>query len=133
MLLVLFAVFVLGPIVELAVLIQVGAAIGVLNTIGLLLLSGILGSWLAKRAGLSVLHRVQAAMAEGRVPATELIDGLLILIGGALMIAPGFVTDVLGMSLMLPPVRAMVRRILRHRFELRVDGQAGRSGIIDLP
>ena len=131
----LFAVFVIGPIVELAVLIKVGAAIGVLNTVGLLVLSGVLGSWLAKRAGLSVLRRVQDSIAAGRVPAAEMVDGLLVLFGGALMIAPGFVTDVLGMSLMLPPVRAVVRRTLRKRFEMRIEGTAGPGGpgIIDLP
>jgi len=124
---VLFLVFVVLPIVELAVIIKVGAAIGVLNTIGLLLLMGALGSWLVKHEGLSVLRRVQLAMSEGRVPAAELLDGLLILIGGALMIAPGFLTDIVGLSLMLPPVRAVVRRMLRGRIETRVTSP-GSSG-----
>ncbi|MBW8824930.1 MAG: FxsA family protein [Acidobacteria bacterium] len=124
---VLFLVFVVLPIVELAVIIKVGAAIGVLNTIGLLLLMGALGSWLVKHEGLSVLRRVQLAMSEGRVPAAELLDGLLILVGGALMIAPGFLTDILGLSLMLPPVRAVVRRMLRGRIETRV-ASPGSSG-----
>src|SRR4051794_8278735 len=126
------------PIVELAVIIRVGAALGVLNTIGLLLLMGALGSWLVKREGIGVLRRVQRAVEEGRVPAAELVDGLLVLVGGALMIAPGFISDVLGLSLMLPPVRAVVRRMLRRRLGLaasnRVGGRRGDGpDIIELP
>jgi UPF0716 protein FxsA len=135
-LLVLFAVFVVMPIVELAVIIKVGAAIGVLNTIGLLLLMGALGSWLVRREGIGVLRRVQRAVAEGRVPAAELVDGLLILIGGALMIAPGFISDAIGISLMLRPVRAVLRAGVRRRlgiaaFNRRPDG--GGPGVIELP
>lgn len=122
---VLLLVFVVLPIVELAVIIKVGAAIGVLNTIGLLLLMGAAGSWLVKHEGLGVLRRVQLAMNEGRVPAAELVDGFLILLGGALMIAPGFLTDVVGLSLMLPPVRVVVRRVFRSRIEARIEDQRG--------
>lgn len=121
--------FFVVPIVELAVIIQIGSAIGVLNTIGLLILSGVLGAWLMKREGLGVLRRVQATVAAGRVPGVELVDGFLILFGGALMLTPGFVTDILGMSLLLPPVRAVVRGVLRRRFTARV---VGGSGIIDV-
>lgn len=125
----LVAAFFLVPIIELAVIIKVGAEVGVLNTIGLLLLASIVGGWLMKREGLGVLRRMQIAVNEGRVPGTELVDGFLILFGGALMLTPGFVTDLLGMALLLPPVRIVVRRILRRRFSARI---VGGSGIIDL-
>lgn len=121
--------FIVVPIVELAVIIQVGAAIGVLNTIGLLLLSGVVGGWLMKREGLGVVRRIQAAMSAGRVPAAELVDGFLVLFGGALMLTPGFVSDIAGMALLLPPVRAVVRRVARKRFAAR---GAGGTRIIDL-
>ena len=100
----LFLVFVVAPLAELAVLIQVGGAIGVLNTIGLLILVSLVGTWLAKREGLGVLRRVRATIARGELPSREVADGALILLAGALMIAPGFISDAL-----LPPTRALVR------------------------
>src|SRR3954464_2132916 len=91
--------FLIVPLLELAVIIKVGAAIGVLNTIGLLILSSIVGSWLMKREGLGVLRRIQGQLAVGQVPGKELVDAFLILFGGALMLAPGFLTDIAGMAL----------------------------------
>jgi UPF0716 protein FxsA len=128
--LVLLIVFVGMPILELAVLLQVGGAIGVLNTVALLVLMGAVGSWLVKREGLGVLRRVQRAVGEGRAPGNELLDGFFVLLGGALMIAPGFVSDVLGISLMLPPVRAVLRPVVRRRIAGRRRGDAG---FLDLP
>jgi UPF0716 protein FxsA len=126
---VLVLVFLVMPLIELAVIIKIGAAIGVINTIGLLILSSVVGAWLMRREGLGVLRRMQAAINAGRVPGKELADGALILFGGALMVAPGFITDVLGMLLLLPPVRAVVRAILRRRIAMRV---LGTGDIIDL-
>jgi UPF0716 protein FxsA len=124
--------FFVVPIVELAVIIKIGAAIGVLNTIGLLILSSIVGAWLMKREGLGVVRRMQIAVAQGRVPGRELVDAFLILFGGALMVAPGFLTDVLGMLLLLPPVRSVVRAVLRRRFFVRVVGETSPNDIIDV-
>ena len=126
---ILLLVFLVVPIVELVVIIKVGTAIGVLYTVGLLLLSSIVGSWLMRREGLGVLRRMQAAVAAGRVPGKEMADGFLILLGGALMVAPGFITDILGMLLLLPPVRAVVRAVVRRRIAARV---IGTTEIIDL-
>lgn len=125
--------FLVVPIVELAVIMQVGSAIGVWNTLGLLVLMSVLGGWLMKREGLGVFRRVQRTIDQGGVPTTDLVDGFLILFGGALMLTPGFLTDVLGMSLLLPPVRAVVRRALRRRFSvMAVRRTGGAAGIIDL-
>ena len=121
--------FLVVPIVELAVIIQVGQAAGVWNTIGLLVLMSLVGGWLMKREGLGVLRRVQRSVEQGRVPGTELVDGLLILVGGALMLTPGFLTDVLGLSLLLPPVRAVVRRVAARRLTVAAQHH---TGIIDL-
>jgi UPF0716 protein FxsA len=121
--------FFVVPLVELAVIITVGAEIGVLNTVGLLILSSIVGGWLMKREGLGVVRRIQGSVAAGRVPGAELVDAFLILFGGALMLAPGFLTDITGMALLLPPVRAVVRRVLRRRFATRV---VGGGGVIDV-
>ena len=110
------------PLVELYVIIQVGSAIGALNTIGLLIVVSLVGGWLMKREGVAVVRRVQESLAAGLVPATEVVDGFLILLGGALMLTPGFLTDIVGLGLLLPPVRAVVRRILRRRFTMRALG-----------
>ena len=115
-------IFIVVPLVELYVIIQVGSAIGALNTIGLLIVVSLLGGWLVKREGLAVVRRVQESLAAGIVPATEVVDGFLILLGGALMLTPGFLSDLVGLALLLPPVRAVVRRVLRRRFTLRALG-----------
>ena len=109
------------PLAELYVLIQVGQVIGVLDTLGLLLLVSIVGAWLAKREGVGVLRRMQAAVNAGRVPGTELVDAFLILLAAALMLTPGFLTDIVAILLLLPPVRAGVRRALRRRLARRIE------------
>lgn len=134
-------VFLVVPLVELYVLIQVGSAIGALNTIALLVLMGAAGAWLMKREGLGVVRRVQSQLSAGRVPATEVIDGFLILFGGALMLTPGFLSDLLGLALLVPPVRALVRAGLARRLRVKVlgrpdggrddDGRGG-SGYLDV-
>lgn len=115
MALLLVIVFLVAPLVELAVIIQVADAIGALNTIGLIIAISIVGAWLAKREGLGVLRRIQATLARGQMPNTEVADGGLILFAGALMIAPGFISDLLALLLLLPPTRAVVRApLLRY-------------------
>jgi UPF0716 protein FxsA len=109
------------PFAELYVLIQVGHAIGVLDTLALLFLVSVVGAWLAKREGLGVVRRMQAALDAGRVPGAELLDGFLILLAAALMLTPGFLTDIVAILLLLPPVRAAVRHQLRRRFVRRIE------------
>jgi UPF0716 protein FxsA len=118
---VLIALFIGVPFAEIYLLLQVGHAIGVVNTLGLLILISVVGAWLAKREGLGVLRRMQRSIDSGRVPGTELVDGFLILLAGALMLTPGFLTDILAILLLLPPVRAVVRRELRRRVARRID------------
>jgi UPF0716 protein FxsA len=111
-LLLLVLLFVAVPILEIYVIIQVGEAIGVLWTIALLVLDSILGSVLMRSQGRAAWRRFNAAIAAGRPPAREALDGVLVVFGGALLLAPGFVTDALGIVLLLPPTRAIVRRLL---------------------
>ena len=120
MLPVLVVLFIGVPFAEIYVLLQVGHAIGVVNTLGLLILISVVGAWLAKREGLGVLRRMQRSIDSGRVPGTELVDGFLILMAGALMLTPGFLTDILAVLLLLPPVRAVVRAELRRRLARRI-------------
>lgn len=112
--------FIAVPLVEIAVIIQVGQWLGVLDTIGLLLLISIAGAWLVKRQGVGVVRRIRSALDAGRVPGPELLDGALLLLAGALLLTPGFVTDFFGLLLLLPPVRAGARGFLRRRFVVRV-------------
>ena len=119
--LLLFGIFVGVPFAEIYVLLQVGHAVGVLNTLALLILVSMVGAWLAKREGLGVLRRMQEAVNAGRVPGKELTDGFLILLAAALMITPGFLTDIVGILLLLPPVRAGMRRAVRRYFAHRIE------------
>ena len=117
--------FLVVPFVELFVLIQVGQAIGALPTIGLLVVVSVLGAYLVKREGLGVARRAQEQIHRGQVPGTELVDGVLILFAGALMLTPGFFTDVFGIALMIPAVRAAIRAVaskqLSRRAALRLE------------
>ena len=133
--------FIVIPIVEIYVAVLVGHAIGALNTIGLLVLLSILGVWLTKHAGLSVISRIRQQLDAGRMPTNELIDGGLVLTGGVLLIAPGFVTDAVGLLLLFPPTRLIARGIVKRRFQGRVayfrrppgDGRLdGPDDVIDL-
>jgi UPF0716 protein FxsA len=112
---------VLVPVAELYTLIQVGSAIGALDTIGLLLLVGFVGGWLVKRAGIGVARRISEALAQRRVPSDELIDAVVVLVAGALFVFPGFLSDVVALLLLLPPVRALVRHRVKARLRLRVE------------
>jgi len=112
--------FVVGPIVELYVIIQVAHVIGAWDTIALLLIESALGAWLMKRQGRVLLRRIQAQLEASQLPTKELVDGGLILLAGALMVAPGFLTDILGFLLLLPPTRAIARRAVMHHFTGRL-------------
>ena len=115
--------FLVVPLAELAVIIRVGRQIGVGDTLLLLLVVSVVGAWLAKREGIGVLRRIQAQIQAGQVPGTELLDGFLVLAAGALLLTPGFLTDIVAIGLLLPPVRAGVRRVLRRRFARRIEFQ----------
>jgi len=117
----LVVVFIAVPFAEIYVLLQVGHAIGVANTLGLLILVSVVGAWLAKREGLGVIRRMQRSIEAGRVPGAELVDGFLILLAAALMLTPGFLTDIVAIFLLLPPVRAVARRELRRRVARRIE------------
>jgi UPF0716 protein FxsA len=115
MLLPLVLLFIAVPIVEIYVIIQVGQAIGALWTILLLVADSILGSVLMRAQGRAAWRRFNEAIAAGRVPAREVLDGVLVIFGGALLLTPGFVTDVFGLAFLLPPTRAVIRRLLVRR------------------
>jgi UPF0716 protein FxsA len=110
---ILVVLFIVVPIVELWVIIEVGSLIGVWPTIALLLADALLGSLLLRHQGRGAWRRFNAAIAERRFPGKEVADGVLIAVGGTLLLTPGFVTDIFGVILLIPPTRAIVRRLLR--------------------
>lgn len=122
----LFLLFLVVPIVDLALLIAIGGRLGFWPTFGIAVGSALAGSWLARREGAAAWHRVRQTMAGGGVPGQELIDGLIILVAGTLLITPGFITDAAGLLGLFPPTRAVLRRALRHRFETAVEAGAVR-------
>jgi UPF0716 protein FxsA len=127
-----------ATIVELAVLIAVGHAIGVLATIGLLILTSLVGAALLRREGARTLGAFVDALRARRPPHRELLDGMLITAAGVLVIVPGFVSDVLGLLLLLPPIRALVRRRIlrsasRHTPARYAPGDVVEGEIVDEP
>jgi UPF0716 protein FxsA len=114
------------PIAELFVAIEVAQAIGVLLTVLLLIVSWPLGVWLVRAEGRAAWRRLGAAVAAGRPPAREVLDGALVMAGGALLIVPGFITDVIGLLLLAPPTRSLARRGIVRNFHSRLVVQATR-------
>jgi UPF0716 protein FxsA len=130
---ILVALFIVVPIVELYVIIQIGSLIGVWPTIALLLADAILGSLLLRHQGRGAWRRFNTALAERRFPGREVADGLLIAIGGTLLLTPGFVTDIFGLIFLIPPTRAIVRHLMggyvTRRFVIvGAPGSAGPTG-----
>jgi UPF0716 protein FxsA len=112
--LLLILLFIVVPIAELYVIIKVGELIGVGPTLILLLADALLGSWLLKREGRGAWRRFNEALAAQRFPGREVVDGALIIVGGTLLLTPGFLTDIVGLFLLLPPTRAVARRLLKR-------------------
>jgi UPF0716 protein FxsA len=118
--LLLIVLFIVVPIAELALLIQVGSWIGFWPTLALLVLDAVLGSMLMRSQGRAAWRRFNAAIEEGRAPAREALDGVLVIFGGALLLTPGFITDIFGLLFLIPPTRVLVRRLIVRRATLRV-------------
>lgn len=116
-----FTIFALVAVAEMATFFWVESKIGLAWALGLALTTALVGSFLVRRAGLSVLGRIQNKMSQGQVPGRELSDGAAILVAGAFLISPGFITDILGFLLLVPPVRDVVYRIVSKRILARVD------------
>ena len=121
MLLPLVLLFIVIPIVEIYVIIQVGQAIGALWTIALLIADSIIGAMLMRSQGRAAWRRFNEAIAAGRIPAREVVDGALVIFGGALLLTPGFVTDIFGAAFLLPPTRAAHPRAARAALRRAAD------------
>ena len=117
----LLALFVLLPLVELALLIQVGQAIGLFWTLVIVVITGFLGAALARRQGLRAWLAIQDQLRRGAMPGDALVDGLLILIGGIVLLTPGLLTDLAGFSLLVPTTRTALKKSLKARFERAIE------------
>ncbi|GAB2895189.1 FxsA family protein [Microbulbifer echini] len=123
----LLLLFIVLPVLEMWVLITVGREIGALPTIGLVFLTAIVGVTLLRRQGLSTLMRAQEKMRTGDIPAQEMVEGIFLAVGGALLLTPGFITDALGFACLIPGLRhLLLGRLLRHVTILR-PGAPGQS------
>lgn len=123
----LFFLFIVLPVVELALLIRIGARIGAMPTLGLVIATGFLGAALARQQGLQVLRRVRAETRDGRMPTEALIDGLIILLAAVMLITPGVITDAVGLLCLVPATRGIVKTLLWRWLERQV--QRGRAQV----
>ena len=125
----LVVLFLIVPIVEIYVIVQVGQEIGALPTIALLLVESAIGAWLVKREGRRAWQALKSAVGTGRLPSRELADAALVLVGGTLLLTPGFVTDVFGFFLILPVTRTFARRALGWFAARRASALVARSSV----
>lgn len=113
--------FIVLPILELMVLFELHQATGLLTTIILIFLTGIIGAYLVREQGLSILFNIRKELSNGHIPTKEMINGIMVLIAGAVLVTPGLITDAIGFSLLIPAIRNVIRKWLRLRFEKHVN------------
>lgn len=116
--------FVIVPLLELALLIEIGQVVGFLPTMALVVFTGITGAWLARVEGLRTLWKLRDDLARGQLPGQAIMDGMSILVGGALLLTPGILTDLVGFSLLLPPTRHAIQRRVRQSLEQSIQDGA---------
>ncbi|MFC1513717.1 FxsA family protein [candidate division KSB1 bacterium] len=112
----LLLLFIIVPLIELAILIDIGSRIGVDKTIGLVILTGIIGAYLAKKEGLRIVNDIKEKIQQNEMPADELFNGLIILIAGVLLITPGVITDIFGLLMLFRPTRENFKEKLKNKY-----------------
>ncbi|NHM30574.1 FxsA family protein [Neobacillus terrae] len=117
----LILLIILIPAADISILLLSGKAIGVFPTVFFILFTGVLGAYLAKSQGLRTFRRAQAELRSGQIPGEAVLDGICILIGGTLLVTPGFITDILGFLLLLPPSRVLFKNLLRGWFKNKIN------------
>ncbi len=122
---ILFLLFVLVPVAEIALFVQVGGFIGLVPTLIIVIATAALGTWLLRRQGLSTMNRARNRLDAGELPADELVEGLILLVGGVLLLTPGFMTDAFGFACLIPPSRRWLARFISRRVSVATLGQGG--------
>ncbi|MBC8183631.1 FxsA family protein [candidate division KSB1 bacterium] len=117
----LILLFTLIPLIELSLLIELGKQIGLGSTIAIVILTGVLGAYLAKHEGFIVINRIQQELSQGHIPAASLIDGVIILAGGLLLLTPGLLTDATGFMALFPLTRDYLKKFLKQKFKQKID------------
>ena len=113
----LLLIFITIPIIEIAVLLKLDNAIGLGQTIFLIFVTGIIGAWLVRQQGISIIFQIRKELTNGKIPAKQMIDGVMVLIAGAVLITPGLITDIAGFLLLIPYTRNFIRKWIRFKFE----------------
>ena len=128
---ILFLLFLIVPLIEIAILLTIGEFIGAWPTILLVIVTAAIGAGLFRQQGLSTLSRVQTQLDDGNLPATELIEGVMLLVAGAMLLTPGFFTDVFGFLILVPPIRAhLAAGLLSNLIAARVNVRETENGTI---
>lgn len=117
----LILLFTMVPLIELAILFKLNQYVGLGYTLGIVIFTGVLGAYLAKSQGNQILFRIRTEMGEGRMPGDELINGLCVLIGGAMLLTPGILTDTTGFILVLPGTRHLVKVFIKNKLRKMID------------
>jgi len=128
---ILLVAFLVVPLAEIVVLIEVGSWLGVAPTLALIVLSAVIGTWMLRRQGMGVLARAQRLLKQGVLPVAEVFEGFCLVVAGALLLTPGFISDVVGVALLLPPVRALLYRRLGVRSRSEAARIAEERGLLD--
>lgn len=132
---ILFLLFLLIPVAEIWLLIEIGGVIGIGWTLVTIVTTALAGAWLVRSQGLAILGRIQREMAAGRVPTGDMLEGLMLLVAGAVLLTPGFFTDAIGFALLIPPLRTLLSRRIMTQAAVRVHTQQtakhGRTDAID--
>ncbi|MFB0507359.1 MAG: FxsA family protein [Thermodesulfobacteriota bacterium] len=117
----LILIFIVVPLIEILLLIEIGSRIGALNTILIIVVTGILGASMMRQQGFTIIRNIQRDLSQGRMPTGELINGALVLVGGIVLLTPGFFTDAVGFVLLIPATRALIRKkielLIRRKIE----------------
>jgi len=117
----LILIFIVVPLIEILLLIEIGSRIGALNTIFIIVVTGILGASMMRQQGFTIIRNIQRDLSQGRMPTGELINGALVLVGGIVLLTPGFFTDAVGFVLLIPATRALIRKkielLIRRKIE----------------
>lgn len=122
--------FILVPLIEVALFIQVGKAIGILATVAIVLALGAMGAILVKWQGMKVLREIMATLASGEIPGNELLEGVIVLVAGALLITPGFFTDAVSLAILLPPGRRILRDAIKRIAAARISRKVSRFNFV---
>lgn len=125
---IILALFIIIPIIEIFLFMRIGALIGVMPTLGMIILTAVIGVSMLKMQGLSTLQRAQNNLQENKIPATELIEGIILLLCGALLLTPGFFTDAIGFLMLVPHIRRAAAKIIIEKGKLQIMNGSGFSG-----